>query len=194
MSLALIIWNPQRMSFLMSPLGRTIGARIPAWIEVLRIKPSSWAIWRKVPWFTPLWNWLASWKTLSDFTTPTRKMICRHQEHQDPKCLYWIGQWQIILGAWFSPMWLSKWITLTGPQRWYVERKADRVVVWSPPSVTIRGVLKSLELLVLPETIYRYVCVRQTGHDWTLTLIGRWIYLVAGIKLFQGYRIVLMYR
>lgn len=27
---------------------------MPAWIEVLRIKPSSWAMWRKVPWLTAL--------------------------------------------------------------------------------------------------------------------------------------------
>lgn len=38
------------------------------------------------------------------------------------------------------PIWLSKWITDTGPHFSCVERSADRVVVWSPPSVKILGV------------------------------------------------------
>lgn len=32
-----------------------------------------------------------------------------------------------------------KWITETGPQCSYVDLRADRVVVWSPPSATILG-------------------------------------------------------
>jgi hypothetical protein len=42
-------------------------------------------------------------------------------------------------------MWLSKCITDTGPHLWYVERRADSVVAWSPPRVKIRGVLEILE-------------------------------------------------
>ena len=49
MSLALMVSKPQRMSFLISPLRLINGARIPAWIDVFRIQPSSWAMWRKVP-------------------------------------------------------------------------------------------------------------------------------------------------
>jgi hypothetical protein len=37
------------------------------------------------------------------------------------------------------PMWLSKWITDTGPQLACVPLKADSVVVWSPPSAMILG-------------------------------------------------------
>ena len=36
-------------------------------------------------------------------------------------------------------IWLSKCITLTGPQWSFVERNADSVVVWSPPNATILG-------------------------------------------------------
>lgn len=49
MSLALMVSKPHRMSCRMSPFRLINGARIPAWIEELRIQPSSWARWRKVP-------------------------------------------------------------------------------------------------------------------------------------------------
>ena len=49
MSLAVMVSKPHRMSFRMSPFRLINGARIPAWIEELRIQPSSWARWRKVP-------------------------------------------------------------------------------------------------------------------------------------------------
>ena len=39
------------------------------------------------------------------------------------------------------PIWLSKWITDTGPHLSNVDRNAESVVVWSPPRVIIRGVL-----------------------------------------------------
>ena len=39
------------------------------------------------------------------------------------------------------PIWLSKWMTLTGPHFSRVDRSADSVVVWSPPRVMIRGVV-----------------------------------------------------
>ena len=43
-------------------------------------------------------------------------------------------------------------MTLTAPKCFLVDRKAERVVVWSPPSVTILGVEYSLELVVLEDT------------------------------------------
>lgn len=36
-------------------------------------------------------------------------------------------------------MWLSKWITETGPHFSYVDLRAESVVVWSPPRVMMRG-------------------------------------------------------
>ncbi len=40
-----------------------------------------------------------------------------------------------------------------------VDRNAGSVVVWSPPSVTIRGTVKSLELVFLAETTSQQVLV-----------------------------------
>lgn len=56
-------------------------------------------------------------------------------------------------------MWESKWITLTGPQWLFVDLRADSVVVWSPPSVIIRGTVKSLELVLLAETTFTLLLV-----------------------------------
>lgn len=58
------------------------------------------------------------------------------------------GRTLVILGrfcalcerlAYQESMWLSKWMTDIGPKWRCVERNADRVVVWSPPSVRMRG-------------------------------------------------------
>jgi hypothetical protein len=54
----------------------------------------------------------------------------------------------------FSPMWLSKWITLIAPQCLCVERSAESVVVWSPPRVMILGTEYSVELVGRPDTIF----------------------------------------
>lgn len=48
MSLALTISNPHLWSFLMSPLGRTIGARIPAWTEEFKMSPWHWSALNRV--------------------------------------------------------------------------------------------------------------------------------------------------
>lgn len=49
MSLAVTVSNPHRISLRMSPFRLINGALIPAWIEELRINPSSCARWRNVP-------------------------------------------------------------------------------------------------------------------------------------------------
>lgn len=54
MSRALTISKPQRISFRISPFGRKIAPRMPAWIDEFLIKPSSCAMCRNVPWLTPL--------------------------------------------------------------------------------------------------------------------------------------------
>jgi hypothetical protein len=54
-----------------------------------------------------------------------------------------------------SPIWLSKCITLTLPHRSYVDLNADRVVVWSPPSVMILGVVYAVDFVFRPATILK---------------------------------------
>ena len=52
-------------------------------------------------------------------------------------------------------------MTLTAPQRSKVDLRAERVVVWSPPKVTIRGVEYSVEFALRPDTIYHLSERRQ---------------------------------
>jgi len=53
-SRALMISKPQALSCLRSYFLFATGARMPAWIEVFLIRPSSCAMCRNVPWLTAL--------------------------------------------------------------------------------------------------------------------------------------------
>jgi hypothetical protein len=58
-------------------------------------------------------------------------------------------------------------MTLTAPKRFAVDRKAERVVVWSPPRVTILGVVYSLELVSLEDTTWNPQSEFSMAQPWS---------------------------
>jgi hypothetical protein len=75
-------------------------------------------------------------------------------------------------------------MTLTAPKRFAVDRKAERVVVWSPPRVTILGVVYSLELVSLEDTTWNPQSEFSMAQPWSQAKLLHEICQVASKRLY----------